>query len=113
MIRSGYGLKQDLVDKKGDSAGVHWNSFAIHREIFRNLLFPEQHGYGGFDVVFSDNYRNYALSIANGNDKVFQEYRSKTALNKIYVYPDPASDAKSLFHGYDHSGRLVKQVQLL
>ena len=85
-----YGKKPDH-----QSAGEHFNTFAIRREIFEQMKGYDQKfcgKYGGDDTDFMRRYGE--LHYANP-DKVARSWQSGI---QLYVYPEPKADRKEIFH---------------
>lgn len=80
------------------NAGSHTNTFTIRRGIFDNL--------GGYDEKFCGKYGGDDVDLADRYGKLFRQgLVSRHVMGpKIYVYPDPKSDVKLLFHGLRRTG---------
>jgi hypothetical protein len=75
-----------------DAPGVHGNSFMIRRAAFEALGGYDERfcgRYGGDDVDFNDRYRRLCEQ---------GRARPEEVRGLGYVFPDPARDAKRLFH---------------
>jgi predicted glycosyltransferase involved in capsule biosynthesis len=72
----------------------HFNTFVIKKDLFVDLNGYDEKfcgKYGGDDTDFSDRYSDLVK-----NRKALPSVKAK---NTIYVFPDPRSDRKRLFHG--------------
>jgi predicted glycosyltransferase involved in capsule biosynthesis len=87
-ILESYGLKGAKI-----GAGCHTNTFAMRRGIFENL--------GGYDEKFCGKYGGDDVDLADRYGALFRQglVTRHVMGPKIYVYPDPKSDIKSIFHG--------------
>lgn len=85
-------LKEHGWDGLRLEIGPHYNSFAIRRELFEML--------GGYDEKYCGKYGGDDVDFSNRYGELARQGKAKPHIlgPPIYVFPDPRTDVKRLFH---------------